>query len=231
MNVPNHLLVCGWVFLAWFQTNLLSPTESSGDGEFVGPADWGLYRELLENRVTEPSYPVSFAELWSHPESFRGRVVRVEGRITRQFRQPKGGDFPALIEAWLLDASGNPLCLLFPATSLSETGESVCFEGTFLRIIRYRGLDGDRLAPLILSSAPPTILDREPEGVAALPEASTLEAWIAGMLAVVVIALLGVQHIKRRAIVVSSIVESPPTFLEPDPTHSVGIDGDTTPKS
>src|SRR5262249_34499652 len=110
--------------------------------------------------------PVGFRDLWDRATSYRGRAVRVEGRVGRRFRQPAVGRFPPLTELWLTSPQGDPIDLAFatpgPGRDSAEPGDRVRFEGTFLRLVRYAGADGTRLAPLIVGPRPPTRLERGP---------------------------------------------------------------------
>jgi hypothetical protein len=134
-------------------------------------------------RASDPPIEVTFKDLWNRPEVFRGRRVIVGGQVTRIFRQGPVGSFPALAEVWITSSVGDPYCIVFPlplsadrnppgtvaATAIegdisgsmatTEPGKKVRFAGTFLKIVRYAGGDGARLAPLIVG-------DRVPEPVA-----------------------------------------------------------------
>ena len=45
---------------------------------------------------------------------------------------------------------------------MPEPGRMVRFTGTFLKMVRYAGGDGARLAPLIVGDQPPTCVSAEP---------------------------------------------------------------------
>jgi hypothetical protein len=140
-------------------------------------------------RASDPPIQVSFKELWNRPEFFRGRRVTVGGQVTRSFRQGPVGSFPALAEVWITSSVGDPYCIVFPlplstdrnpsetgapkatggdfseSIATTEPGKKVRFTGTFLKIVRYAGGDGPRLAPLIVG-------DRVPEPVAKTSDSS-----------------------------------------------------------
>ncbi len=106
-----------------------------------------------------PAVAASFRDLWEHPDEFRGRRVRVAGLVVRAFRQDAVGSFPALVEAWIEQPPGDLLCVLFPAPRRAVDawkGAAVSFEGVYLRRVRYKA-EGDRLAPLVVGSAAPTV--------------------------------------------------------------------------
>ena len=141
----------------------------AADDAALTVADLAAYRAALsgQSRAQEPPAVVGFRELWEHPATYQGRRVQVQGRLVRRFRQGSFGTFPPLEEAWVFSPSGDPFCLVFPATrdpretqsepktKTSAAAGSVRFAGTFLRLIQYQGADGPRRAPLIVGPAPP----------------------------------------------------------------------------
>ena len=143
-------------------------------------ADLAAYRAALSGKATgenakssDPPVRVVFRDLWNHTDEFRGRRVTIQGRVERIFRQGPIGSFPALAEVWIVSPAGDPFCLVVPnesdngilsvidqgledrATS-KETpalGQTVRFTGTFLKMVRYAGGDGARLAPLVVGDS------------------------------------------------------------------------------
>jgi hypothetical protein len=179
-------------------------------------ADLEAYHAALGSK-TESSAPlVQFRDLWDRPEAFVGKQVTVEGRVSRIFRQPRLGEFPPLVEAWIVTTVGDPFCLVFPdavePVSL-ESGQSVQLTGTFLKKVQYQARDVARVAPLIVGPDPPR------------PVSSPIDAdrrfwsridWIMGIgCALVLVTILAVRHW-------SAPVESPRVH----PTHPIFIDGD-----
>jgi hypothetical protein len=148
-------------------------------------ADMAGYRAALSGkptadtaRASDPPVETNFRDLWNHPDLYRGRRVSVQGHVARIFRQGAIGSFPALAEVWITSPAGDPFCVVFPQSgptgfddpeerhsntergiALPELGQVVRFTGTFLKIVRYAGSDGPRLAPLIVG-------ERQPERVA-----------------------------------------------------------------
>ncbi len=179
---------------------LIFSLGTMADEGYIGPADFADYRDALVAPPGDDVASVSFRELWTEPDTFRGRFVRVAGRASRRFRQPPRGEFPPLTELWIVDDEGNPFCLLYPSIEDRDAlAGDVDFRGTFLRLIRYRGADAERLAPLIVGPGRPQPRARPGKGEGtALPDLSSLDGWIAGFLAVAVIAILGLQHLRRR---------------------------------
>jgi hypothetical protein len=192
---------------------LVSPLPA--DESALTVADLAGYRAALSGKgkdkgkgaADRPVARVGFRDLWDHPARYEGRRVQVEGRVVRRFRQGSFGTFPPLEEAWLSSPRGDPFCIVFPEpetpgepTSPGTTAQ-VQFVGTFLKLLKYEGGDGPRLAPLIVGPAPPLAAvasDRRsrPEQVPGF-RLSRLD-WMIGLgAAVVVAAVLARQHLRR----------------------------------
>ncbi len=116
--------------------------------------------------------------------------MTVRGRVVRTFRQGSVGSFPPLAEVWITSAAGNPFCAVFPQPPVSDeeskrsgarieahaeketdagradvralSGQTVRFTGTFLKMVRYAGADGPRLAPLIVGDQRPAVGSPQP---------------------------------------------------------------------
>jgi hypothetical protein len=188
-------------------------------------ADLAAYRAALSppRGIPEPPAVVGFRALWDHPAAYRGRRVRVEGRLVRRFRQGAFGTFPPLEEAWLTSPKGDPFCLVFPAAGQAETPVSsrpLSFTGTYLKLVEYQGGDGQRLAPLIVGPAPPVAVavpqDGSPSGDPAEEPPSRRLDWTIGLAAALVVAaVLAYQHLRRpfrRPLELKSRVEPEPIF-------------------
>jgi len=140
---------------------LASATSAAQDDAPLGLSDLAAEHEALSGKldVSAPPRPATFRDLWERPEEYRGVRVRVAGRVVRTFRQDAVGSFPALVEAWIEEPSGDLLCAVFPAPARDAgvaKGASVAFTGTYLRRVRYRA-EGDRLAPLIVGPVAPSV--------------------------------------------------------------------------
>ncbi|WP_435017292.1 hypothetical protein TA3x_004896 [Tundrisphaera sp. TA3] len=164
-------------------------------------ADLEGYRRALSEPATGPAAPVAFRDLWDRPGEFVGRRVRIAGRVARIFRQPPVGTFPGLVEAWAVAPTGEPTCLVFPdkgGAPKIQIGESVEFEGTYLKRLRYPGGDADRLAPLLVGPAPPSRANPGTPSGAARPWA-TADLMVGLGVAAAVALLLARRHLARPA--------------------------------
>jgi hypothetical protein len=188
-------------------------------------ADLEAYRVALSARPGGSAPSVRFRDLWDRPEAYLGRPVSVEGRVARLFRQPKVGEFPPLVEAWVVSPSGDPFCLVFPTVegrSTPEVGAPVKFSGTFLKKIRYHGTDADRLAPLIVGPEAPSSpkADSEVEGMSW----SSIDWMMAVAGCLLVGMVLARRHLARPAPPPPAF-EPPPTFVDGEPGSDADRDG------
>jgi hypothetical protein len=112
------------------------------------------------------------------------------------------GRFPALTELWILDRSGNPFCVVFPTATarsveVATPGSDLQCAGTYLRNIRYRAGDDDRLAPLIVGAESPRRARQSPEHRST--NMRSLMPWpVALTLLAFVVALFAALHLRRR---------------------------------
>ena len=181
-------LVTGW---SWLAVLLLahggwSSRAQSGSDDLetrLGLADLAAYRAALSGKATtddahasEPVRPVTFHDLWDHPETWRGRRVQVQGKVARIFRQDAVGGFPRLAEAWLSTPEGDLFCTVFPTAGVPDLGQNVTFTGRFLRTIRYAGSDQPRLAPWIVGNRPPSSVALAPTPPSSEPAAAAFRA-------------------------------------------------------
>lgn len=154
------------------------------------------YRAALEKPAAGTATRVTFRALWDDPEAYRGKRVRIEGKVARRFTQGAFGTFPALVELWAVSPSGDPFCLVFPASKASDAipGAAIAFEGTYLKRLRYRGADADRLAPLIVGDHAPTVTSPAPPrvlGEGTIPgEPTGRVEWLFGLVAAGLVALV-----------------------------------------
>lgn len=211
--------------------SLAALTAAGDDGSGLSLADLAPYRAALERPAagSGPAVPVTFRALWDHPGRYEGRRVRVEGRVARRFRQGALGTFPPLVEVWAVSPAGDPFCLVYAAPAPPAAGPdpapgaSVRFEGTYLKRLRYRGGDADRLAPLIVGDRPPAVTTPAPPRGAAEPEpeparGSDPVAWAFGLVCAGFVALaLARRHLSgppRRLPRPERDLDPPPEFLD-----------------
>jgi hypothetical protein len=198
----------------------------------LGLSDLAAEHEALAGKAdASPARPATFRQLWDRPDEFRGTRVRVAGRVVRLFRQDAVGSFPALVEAWIEQPPGDLLCLVFPAGDRDPgvaKGAAVAFTGVYLRRVRYQA-DGDRLAPLIVGPAAPSV-ERPAEDRGPKPGDSPISDWpgpvailglciglalISGLLAWRSLAVSGGRDRRRKGR--SALPPGPaPEFLEPE---------------
>ena len=207
----------GWAVLVSFL--ILFATSAPADDTPLSLPDLETYRVALANRPTGPIAPVRFRDLWEHPEAYAGKLVKVEGRVARLFRQPRVGEFPPLVEAWVVSPSSDPFCLVFPqveASKMPEIGASVRFSGTFLKRLKYEGGDSPRVAPLIVGPEPPSTSAGSSEVAS---RAWSPQDWMMGLGACAVVALvLARRHFARPS--------SPQLGHDPPPVFLDGEKGD-----
>jgi hypothetical protein len=151
---PLGAVAAALVFLA------ASGRSPARDDAPLGLGDLAAEHDALTGKGdAAPPVVASFRDLWERPDEFRGRRVRVAGRVVRTFRQDAVGGFPALIEAWIEQPPGDLLCVVFPAPTPAVDawkGATVSFTGTYLRRVGYKA-EGNRLAPLIVGPDAPAV--------------------------------------------------------------------------
>jgi hypothetical protein len=183
-------------------------------------ADLPAYRAALEPTKPgdPPPEPATFRELWARPAESPGHRFEVGGRVERVFHQGPVGEFPALAEVWVVDSATDPLCLVFPDSPdrpAPKPGDSVKFAGTFLRRVRYRGGDADRLAPLIVGPGAPAVEARanpaNPPGM----QGSSVDGLLVAVLGGIVVLVLLRVHLRRPP--TAPIVEEPPPEFQDGP--------------
>ncbi len=207
-------------------TLVLLAARAVADDGAVSLADLDAYRSALAAEVDAPATPISFRDLWDHPEKYAGRPVRVEGKVARRFRQDRVGEFPALVEAWIVGPAGDPTCLVYPdepGRQAAEVGAEVRFAGTFLRKIRYRGGDETRLAPLVVGPAPPTEISRTVEDMR-WPGSSI--DWTVGLGGSALILLILLRRHLARPALRPAVIGPAPRFIDGADAEAQGADHD-----
>ena len=164
--------------------------------------DLAVYRRALE--PFPPSarpQRLRYRDFWNHEPAREGGLVQVEGRIVRRFRQGAIGTFPPLVEAWAVTPLGEPYCWVYPENGEKRpfTNQTVRFEGTYLRKVRYEGGDVARVAPLIVGPRAPVSFSAQESPDSKRPPLSRgLGDWVLGGLALfVVVGVLIWQYLNR----------------------------------
>jgi hypothetical protein len=197
-------------------TLMIATGSASADDSPLTLADLDAYRRALLAKPDDSAPEVKFRDLWDRPEAYAGRVVKVEGRVARRFRQGRFGEFPPLAEVWVVSPAGDPFCLVFPLVEGRESpeiGASVRFSGTFVKRIKYQGGDTARVAPLLVGPQAPTAATTAPEWTG--PSWSSNDWLMAVGAGLVVAMILARRHFAHP-------VESAPT-IDPAPAF---VDGD-----
>jgi hypothetical protein len=160
-------------------------------------ADLPGYKAALEAPPSPAAPRVRFRDLWDHPDDFRSRQVRVDGRPERSFRAPASGELPPRSEWWLATESDDLICIVFPDSGQASPPKDVRVQmsGTSLGLVRYRSGDVTRIAPLIVGPKPPTAI---PESKSSRPDDRTLDWVAASCLAAVVAIVLARIHLRAR---------------------------------
>ncbi len=197
-HVIHLLMLFGFLF-----PQVSRSQESGPPTPLTSPTDQAGYWEAIEGiGDDQPAEPVGFRDLWELADEYRGRRVRVEGRVERRFRQGPAQGQPALTESWVFSPAMDPLCLVYPEPEEESPppGSGVRFEGTFLGHVRYDGSDVPRLAPLIAGSAPPSLLSGPPSEGAPRPVVDTFTplGWVVGGIAAGMVVMLLLRQMMNR---------------------------------
>lgn len=135
---------------------------------------------------------VSFAELYSQPKSFRGRLVRFEGALRRlQYVEAPANDFdiPGYWQGWLRPTRGPPSPIVVYFLTIPDgfphgmaIDEPVEVVGYFFKRWAYQATDTIRTAPLVMAREP----FRRPR-----PDTSSPFAWVGAIAIATMTALIG----------------------------------------
>lgn len=184
------------------------------NGPSVSIGDLPDYRAALEDLSEAPGESIPFRELWERSEVYKGRRIRVEGTVARRFRQASVGMFPPLTELWVVSASKDPFCLVFPTPDDLDDGtapgSAIRFDGLFLKPIRYPAADEPRVAPLVVGARPPVPHAVDP--LAGQPSRLPMGAldWILGVVLAGLVALLLLRQARSRPVRDSRPRPAPP---------------------
>jgi hypothetical protein len=150
-------------------------------------------------KIPLEKFPV-FADLFLHPEAYRGQPVMLQGHVIRVQKYSAANEYglDPLYEAWLVadDSSHNPAAIIFTEcppelTVGEELVDGVSMVGYFLKLQIHEARDGKvRIAPLILArtltvtpAGPAAELLPRPvkiaSGIVLLALAAALALWLA----------------------------------------------------
>jgi hypothetical protein len=145
------------------------PTPKKNVEEF-----WGYCETILvASRIAPQAFvragranrEATFAHVFNSPNSYRGKVVQVVGRLARlrRWESPeylKQRGISHLYEAWIFDQTQgtNPWCVIFtdlpPGLKVAEKFNPpprVTVDGFFFKKYRYHAVEDDRYTPLVIS--------------------------------------------------------------------------------
>ncbi|MEZ6044502.1 MAG: hypothetical protein R3C11_02750 [Planctomycetaceae bacterium] len=187
--------------------------------------EFWLQRQAAHPELKSFSHP-HFADLFQHPEEYRGEVITQTGyvrRIVKYNAGPNKFDLKNLYEAWIYPETGqsNPIVVVFtvPPSRQLHLGDDldirVGLTGYFFKLYGYRAQDTTRLAPMILAGA----LEPLPERI----EPDYLEKRIYFFLATAVVVASIMGYIlytglirKRPSVVQQSLPQELPPLNEPE---------------
>lgn len=125
-----------------------------------------IWEALLGERGASPrrGESVTFAQIYSQPKAFRGRRVRIAGRVRRLQEVPAPANalgIERFWQAWLEPAGGpaSPVVVYFltlpdDVPTGMRVDVPVVVEGVFFKRWAYQASDAIRLAPLLMADAP-----------------------------------------------------------------------------
>lgn len=181
---------------------------------------YNLYNEALINAFRAPpevfehsakdNLHIKFAHMYSEPWRYRGKVVRLEGRLKRLRLYP--APLPALdeginelCEGWVFGETygSHPVAVIFPAINKPEglpyaedMDRWVSFNGYFICKFKYMAKDRPRETLLLIG--PTVTLRQPPQRETAEPVSLTFLYGIVGFVALIGFALLGLSWMFRK---------------------------------
>lgn len=178
--------------------------------------------EFFEKSAEDQPH-VQFANLWNHPDTYRGKVIKIEGRLVRLLKIDKvSSELEArgvthLYEGWIFGPTPKsiPYCVIFPNEAVDPRDPSkrlkpaekmerhVTFTGYFIKKYRYRAGDGKDLdAPLLIGNTvrvqAKSAKDNNPPSITTSLIDGTVLYAIGGFLLGVIVLLVGLNWYFRR---------------------------------
>ena len=127
LGVYLQMIVLIWVILLAPRCRAASLDDQGQTSHHLSLADLAGYRAALSGkpiavdaRPSDPPAEVKFKDLWNRPDTFRGRRITIQGRVSRIFRQGPVGTFPSLAEVWITSPAGDPFCAVCPHPGSTE---------------------------------------------------------------------------------------------------------------
>ncbi len=143
---------------------------------------WERLRAEADAGAKPSGREVTFAQIYSQPQSYRGRRVRMEGTIRRLQEVPAPSNAIGIDrywQAWLEPAGGpaSPVVVYFLSLPAgTPTGMRVdmpaIVDGVFFKRWAYQASDAIRLAPLLMATGP-----RQPPRIVSGRGTSPLVGW------------------------------------------------------
>lgn len=189
------------------------------------PAEMDAWYRLLDVLNTtsqteldqQPAIKVSFQQLFKESDDYRGKLVRIRGRIMQAkpikasknvygieqqymlWIQPEGApDSPIMVYALALPAGFPSLDDPQLAGGYTKLREDVEITGYFFKRWAYLGHGGTYTAPLILAKAPHWFPSPDVSRGDELPSSGTFLLWVLGS-ALFAIAMAGLAYVRTRA--------------------------------
>ena len=137
-------------------------TSVEDDTVFRGAEDdawfhlFEVLRETPQSELAAAAAPVDFAQLFQQPGAYRGRLVRLEGRVRQVERHAAPANSYGVKDYYraVLETAANPVFVYFlelppgfPAGN--RIYEDVGVSGFFFKRLAYRAIDDIRTAPVI----------------------------------------------------------------------------------
>jgi hypothetical protein len=130
--------------------------------------------------LTVAAAPVDFAQLFQQPAAYRGRLVRMEGRVRQVERHDAPANSYGVKQYYraVVETAANPLFVYFlelpPGFPVGpRLYEDVAVSGFFFKRLAYRAIDDIRTAPVIAART----LDWSPRP-AATQRGATSSPWL-----------------------------------------------------
>lgn len=173
-----------------------SPLKSREMDAYWRLMDWSRTQSFdqLERRARQD---VAFTRLWEQPEMYRGEPICLRLHVRRVLQydapgNPSGINKVCEAWGWTDESRSFPYVVVFPGTLPglpigTDVRAEIHFTGYFLKIMTYSAFDHTRGAPLLIGRA--KVVSTPAISVAAKPDTSSLMAFVAGAILLVIVAV------------------------------------------